>query len=61
MKEGGAFVRFSHDANTTATEVEKKVRESLDSKWVRPWFNPLHRVSAHLVLGRPWVEDLYRK
>ena len=61
LKEGGAFVRFSHDPSTTASEIEKSVRGSLENKFVRPWFNPFHRVSAHLVQGRPWVEDLYRK
>ena len=61
LKEGGAFVRFSHDGTTTAEEVEKKVHESLESKIVRPWFNPFHSVTAQLVHGRPWVEDLYRE
>lgn len=59
LKEGGAFVRFSYDPSTTAEEIEKKVHESLDSKSVRPWFNPFHSVTAQLVHGRPWVEDLY--
>jgi hypothetical protein len=27
---------------------------------IKPWFNPFHGVKANLVLGRPWLEDLYR-
>lgn len=60
LKEGGAFVRFTRDGSTSAEDVEGLVRKSLEGKVVRPWFNPFHRVSAGLVRGRPWVEDLFR-
>lgn len=60
LKEGGAFVRFSHDDGITPEQVEALVRESLKTQVVRPWFNPITRVHARLVQGRPWVEDLFR-
>ena len=34
--------------------------KSLDEKPVKPWFNPFRGVKTRLVLGRPWLEDLYR-
>lgn len=60
LKEGGAFVKFSHTDSITAENVEQAVRQSLRGRIVRPWFNPFSRVHSRLVLGRPWVEDLYR-
>lgn len=32
----------------------------LDQQPVKPWFNPLRSIKTGLVLGRPWLEDLYR-
>ncbi len=27
---------------------------------IKPWFNPFRRIRASLVVGKPWLEDLYR-
>lgn len=37
-----------------------QLKEWLDKNPVTPWFNPLRRLKASLILGRPWLEDLYR-
>ena len=60
LKEGGAFVKFSHPEGLTDEEIEVAVRDFLKKEPVKPWFNPFRRVSAALVRGRPWLEDLYR-
>lgn len=60
VKEGGAFVRFKHSEATTAPQVERSVKDYLEKHPTRPWFNPFGRASASLVLGRPWLEDLFR-
>lgn len=60
IKEGGAFVKFSHEDGITPAELEGTLRGFLDEKPIKPWFNPFRRVRAYLVLGKPWVEDLYR-
>lgn len=60
IREGGAYVKFSHDAELDATELEGTLRKYMEAKPIRPWFNPLRRVRAFLVRGKPWLEDLYR-
>ncbi|KPI35693.1 Mitochondrial escape protein 2 [Cyphellophora attinorum] len=60
IREGGAFVKFSHDANIDVFELEGTLRKYMQEKPIRPWFNPLRRVRAFLVRGQPWIEDLYR-
>lgn len=61
LKEGGAFVKFSHDpANIKTSELEKTLREFLKKNPIKPWFNPIRRVRAFLVQGKPWIEDLNR-
>lgn len=60
LKEGGAFVKFSHDPQVQASEIEKLLRRHLKQNPVKPWFNPFRRVRTFLVHGRPWVEDLHR-
>ena len=60
FREGGAYVKFSHDANVKAEELENTLKGYLVEKPIRPWFNPLRRVRAMLVQGKPWIEDLYR-
>ena len=60
LKEGGAFLKFRHDANTDPKSVSEAVRKRLKEKPVRPWWNPLSSVKANFVLGKPWVEDLFR-
>lgn len=60
LKEGGAFVKFSHDSLVRASDVEKSLNQYLRDNPIKPWFNPFWRVRAALVHGRPWVEDLHR-
>lgn len=60
LKEGGAFVKFSHDPLVQASDVEKSLKQYLKENPIKPWFNPFWRVRAAVVHGRPWVEDLHR-
>lgn len=60
LKEGGAFVKFSHEPHLGAEEIEGTLREYLKNNPIKPWFNPFRQVRTFLVRGRPWVEDLYR-
>lgn len=60
LKEGGAFVKFSHDDSVSSFDIEAKLRDYLRENRVWPWWNPLSRVRVRLIQGRPWVEDLYR-
>ncbi|OJJ44166.1 hypothetical protein ASPZODRAFT_161257 [Penicilliopsis zonata CBS 506.65] len=60
VHEGGAFVKYSHGAEVDSTQVEDAIRAHLAEHPIRPWFNPFQSVEAARVLGRPWIEDLYR-
>ena len=60
VREGGAYVKFSHDADIAVEELESTVKGYMEEKPIRPWFNPFRRVRAFLVRGKPWIEDLYR-
>ena len=60
IKEGGAFVKYSRASNIQDTEIEKAIKENLQKNPIRPWFNPFQGVDVARVLGRPWIEDLYR-
>ncbi|KAF2156025.1 hypothetical protein K461DRAFT_220996 [Myriangium duriaei CBS 260.36] len=60
IKEGGAFIKFSHGPDVTSAQIENAVSEYLHKKKIRPWLLPLHHVASGLVRGKPWVEDLYR-
>lgn len=60
LREGGAYVKFSHDSDIAAEELESTVKKYMEEKPIRPWFNPFRRVRAFLVRGKPWIEDLYR-
>jgi hypothetical protein len=60
LKDGGAFVKFSHPQGLTAEEVEGLLRGYLREHEIRPWFNPFRRIRTGLVRGKPWLEDLYR-
>ena len=60
LKEGGAFVKFSHEPHLQAEEIEGTLREYLKDNPIKPWFNPFRRVKTALVHGRPWLEDLHR-
>ncbi|KAF1844598.1 uncharacterized protein K460DRAFT_335478 [Cucurbitaria berberidis CBS 394.84] len=60
MREGGAFVKFSYDSSTSASEIEKVLQQYLRDEPVKPWWSPWRRMRAKVVKGRPWVEDLMR-
>ena len=60
LKEGGAFVKFSHEPQVQVSDVEGTVRDYLKEQPIKPWFNPWRRVRTFLVMGRPWIEDLHR-
>ncbi|KAI1825071.1 RNA12 protein-domain-containing protein [Xylaria intraflava] len=60
LKDGGAFVKFSHPAGITQQEIEEKVSSLLAKNQVKPLFSPFRRVHAGLVKGIPWLEDLQR-
>ena len=60
VKEGGVFVKFSHDEAVSSSDLEGTLKGYLSEKPIKPWFNPLRRVRAFLVQGKPWIEDLNR-
>lgn len=60
VADGGAFVKFSYVPGEEAKTIEKRVKDFLKDKPIKPWFNPFQRVRTSLVLGRPWIEDLHR-
>jgi hypothetical protein len=60
LREGGAYVKFSHDGAISLTELEGTLKGYLKEHPIKPWFNPFKRVRAYLVRGKPWVEDMYR-
>ncbi|KAI6360275.1 mitochondrial escape protein 2 [Pyricularia grisea] len=60
LKDGGAFVKFSHGPETTPAEIEESLAKSLQDRPVKPWFNPFTSVRVNAVKGVPWLEDLYR-
>ncbi|KAK4224963.1 RNA12 protein-domain-containing protein [Podospora fimiseda] len=59
-KEGGAYVKFRYPRYTSAADIQGKLSEYLEKSPVKPWFSPFRGISTGLVLGRPWLEDLYR-
>ncbi|KAK4167289.1 RNA12 protein-domain-containing protein [Cladorrhinum sp. PSN259] len=59
-KEGGAYVKFRYPRYSSAADIQAKLSESLEKYPVKPWFSPFRSISTGLVLGRPWLEDLYR-
>ena len=60
VKEGGAFVKFTHDPAQDIKGIEKAAKKYLKDNPIKPWFNPIRRIKTSLVRGRPWVEDLHR-
>lgn len=60
MREGGAFVKFTHDGSTSTSEIEEKLQQYLKDEPVKPWWSPWRRMRANAVKGRPWVEDMMR-
>ncbi|KAI9699385.1 MAG: mitochondrial escape protein 2 [Candelina mexicana] len=59
-KEGGAFVKFTHEESAHPREIETSIRSFLKEHPIKPWFNPFRSVQTRRVRGQPWVEDLYR-
>lgn len=61
-KEGGAFVKYTHksDDDQSDVDIEEAIQEHLRKNPITPWFNPFQGVEVARVLGRPWIEDLYR-
>ncbi|KAF4980928.1 hypothetical protein FZEAL_3173 [Fusarium zealandicum] len=60
LKDGGAYVKFSYDANIDPVEIESQLSKRLKEKPLKPWFSLFRPVNARLVQGIPWLEDLYR-
>ncbi|KAF2710907.1 hypothetical protein K504DRAFT_429301 [Pleomassaria siparia CBS 279.74] len=60
LKEGGAFVKFTHDGTAPISEIEKTLKQYLKQNQIKPWWSPFRRMHVNLVRGRPWVEDLFR-
>jgi hypothetical protein len=60
LKDGGAFVKFSHPQGISPQEIEGLIIGFLKEKYLRPWFNPFRPMKASLVRGVPWLEDLSR-
>ena len=60
MREGGAFVKFTHDGSAPTSKIEKVLQEYLREEPVKPWWSPWKRMRVKAVKGRPWVEDLMR-
>ena len=60
IKEGGAFIKFSHDAGVDGRQIEEQLQNFLKEKPIYPLWNPWRQVRAALVKGKPWFEDLYR-
>ncbi|RSL90218.1 hypothetical protein CEP51_000820 [Fusarium floridanum] len=60
LKDGGAYVKFRHDANIDPADIEAQLAKSLKERPIKPWFSLFRPVNARLVQGTPWLEDLYR-
>ncbi|KAK7980721.1 glutathione S-transferase [Apiospora arundinis] len=60
LKDGGAFVKFSHPADVNPKEIAATISEGLQERPVKPFFSPFRGVHAGLVKGVPWLEDLHR-
>ncbi|KAF2826174.1 hypothetical protein CC86DRAFT_350666 [Ophiobolus disseminans] len=60
MREGGAFVKFTHDGSTSTSEIEKILQQYMRDEPIKPWWSPWKQMRAKAVKGRPWVEDMMR-
>ncbi|CRG83205.1 Mitochondrial escape protein 2 [Talaromyces islandicus] len=60
LNEGGLFVKYSLPAGKTNEDILSAIDANLQKNPIRPWFNPLDRVEIGRVLGKPWIEDMYR-
>ncbi|KAJ3304692.1 mitochondrial escape protein 2 [Kappamyces sp. JEL0829] len=56
LKEGGCYMEFKYKGGTVEEALEA-IQHHLKKEGIRSYFN-FSRVYAHLVKGRPWVEDL---
>ena len=59
----GTMTGAVKDASTDmkdAAALERRLRQYLKKERIRPWWNPLVRLRARLVRGRPWIEDMRR-
>ncbi|KAK8039099.1 Mitochondrial escape protein 2 [Apiospora rasikravindrae] len=60
LKDGGAFVKFSHPTGVDPKEIAASISKGLQERPIRPFFSPFRGVHAGLVKGVPWLEDLHR-
>ncbi|KAI1753149.1 RNA12 protein [Xylaria castorea] len=60
LKDGGAFVKFTHPADVAPRDIESRISKFLAEKPIKPFFSPFRGVQAGLVKGVPWLEDLQR-
>ncbi|KAI5462231.1 RNA12 protein-domain-containing protein [Mariannaea sp. PMI_226] len=60
LKDGGAYVKFKYDANIDPAEIEATLAKRLKEHPVKPCYSIWSGVTARLVQGTPWLEDLYR-
>ncbi|KAI8630860.1 RNA12 protein-domain-containing protein [Xylariaceae sp. FL1651] len=60
LKDGGAFVKFTHPAEVPSKEIERRISKLLTEQPMKPFFSPFRSVQAALVKGVPWLEDLHR-
>jgi hypothetical protein len=59
-REGGAFVKYTHDGSTPTAEIEEILQQYLRDEPIKPWWSPWRRMRAKGVKGKPWVEDMMR-
>ncbi|KAG6017804.1 hypothetical protein E4U54_002956 [Claviceps lovelessii] len=60
LKDGGAFVKVQYDASISPRDIESTLLKKLKERPLKPWFSPFRGITARLVRGTPWLEDLYR-
>ncbi|KAG6017239.1 hypothetical protein E4U43_001952 [Claviceps pusilla] len=60
LKDGGAFVKVQYDASISPRDIESTLLNKLKERPLKPWFSPFRGITARLVRGTPWLEDLYR-
>ncbi|KAG5943527.1 hypothetical protein E4U60_006644 [Claviceps pazoutovae] len=60
LKDGGAFVKVQYAASISPQEIESTLLKKLQEQPLKPWFSPFRGITARLVRGAPWLEDLYR-
>ncbi|KAL9050943.1 MAG: hypothetical protein Q9162_006328 [Coniocarpon cinnabarinum] len=60
VRDGGAFLKFSHSSDTSKDDIIRLVRDHQANNKTHPWWNPFDETLIHAVRGRPWIEDLYR-